>query len=405
MSDAAARVLYVSYDGALDPLGRSQVVPYVEGLAARGHRFHLMTFEKPLRWNDASARGAMQERLARSEIRWHPLPYHKSPPVAGTAWDLAAGVRRATRIRAEHGLDLVHARSYPSTLIAHAMRSRHGTPYLFDMRGFYPEERVDGGLWAPAGPLFQVAKRLEAMFLRDAGGVVTLTEASLPVLGGLMERSGSRAPVRVIPTSVDLERFAPAPARREEFTLAYFGSIGTWYLLDEMLVLGRAFLDAVPRGRLLFVVNSEGAEVAERARSAGIPQDRLEIRSVPHEEVPAAVSGAHATFFLIKPAPSKVSSAATKFGESLALGIPVLVNRGVGDSARVVEQEGVGAVVEAFHPAAYRDAVERLMALAREPGVAARCRAAAEGRYDLAKAVDAYDALYRAILAGGGPHA
>ena len=38
--------LYVSYDGALDPLGRSQVVPYLEGLAARGWRFDLVTFEE-----------------------------------------------------------------------------------------------------------------------------------------------------------------------------------------------------------------------------------------------------------------------------------------------------------------------------------------------------------------------
>lgn len=38
--------LYVSYDGALDPLGRSQVVPYLEGLAARGWSHDLVTFEK-----------------------------------------------------------------------------------------------------------------------------------------------------------------------------------------------------------------------------------------------------------------------------------------------------------------------------------------------------------------------
>ena len=33
--------IYVSYDGALDPLGRSHVVPYLEGLSARGARIAL----------------------------------------------------------------------------------------------------------------------------------------------------------------------------------------------------------------------------------------------------------------------------------------------------------------------------------------------------------------------------
>src|SRR5262245_48131003 len=40
------RVIYVSYDGALDPLGASQVVPYLLGLAERGVAVTLVSFEK-----------------------------------------------------------------------------------------------------------------------------------------------------------------------------------------------------------------------------------------------------------------------------------------------------------------------------------------------------------------------
>ena len=42
-------VLYVSYDGVLDPLGSSQVVPYVAGLAGHGFSPTLISFEKPER--------------------------------------------------------------------------------------------------------------------------------------------------------------------------------------------------------------------------------------------------------------------------------------------------------------------------------------------------------------------
>ena len=44
---AETRVLYLSYDGALEPLGQSQVVPYLVGLAARGAAITLVSFEKP----------------------------------------------------------------------------------------------------------------------------------------------------------------------------------------------------------------------------------------------------------------------------------------------------------------------------------------------------------------------
>jgi hypothetical protein len=40
------RTVYLSYDGLDDPLGQSQVLPYLLGLAQRGHRFHVISFEK-----------------------------------------------------------------------------------------------------------------------------------------------------------------------------------------------------------------------------------------------------------------------------------------------------------------------------------------------------------------------
>ena len=41
------RVLYLSHTGLTEPLGRSQVLPYVLGLARRGWDFTILSFEKP----------------------------------------------------------------------------------------------------------------------------------------------------------------------------------------------------------------------------------------------------------------------------------------------------------------------------------------------------------------------
>ena len=43
------RALYISYDGMTDPLGRSQVLPYLQGLSERGHEITLLSCEKPAR--------------------------------------------------------------------------------------------------------------------------------------------------------------------------------------------------------------------------------------------------------------------------------------------------------------------------------------------------------------------
>ena len=40
------RVLFISYNGMLDPLGQSQVIPYLRELARAGVRFTLLSFER-----------------------------------------------------------------------------------------------------------------------------------------------------------------------------------------------------------------------------------------------------------------------------------------------------------------------------------------------------------------------
>ena len=53
---ANAHILYLSYNGLAEPLGRRQVLPYIAGLAARGHRFTVISFEKPGLEPDSTAR-------------------------------------------------------------------------------------------------------------------------------------------------------------------------------------------------------------------------------------------------------------------------------------------------------------------------------------------------------------
>ena len=83
-------VLYLSYDGMLEPLGQSQVLAYLERLAA-DHRIHLISFEKPADLADHPRLAAMRARIAAAGLVWHPLTYHKRPSALATAWDIAAG--------------------------------------------------------------------------------------------------------------------------------------------------------------------------------------------------------------------------------------------------------------------------------------------------------------------------
>ena len=89
------RVLFISYNGMLDPLGQSQVIPYLRELARAGVRFTLLSFERSAAFGtEGRDRCAdLKRQLAAAGIEWHWLRYHQRPSLPATMYDVANGVR------------------------------------------------------------------------------------------------------------------------------------------------------------------------------------------------------------------------------------------------------------------------------------------------------------------------
>ena len=390
-------VLYLSYDGMLEPLGQSQVLSYLERLA-KNRRIHLISFEKPADWSDDALRSAVDQRIRGANIRWHPLRYHKRPSALATAFDIAHGSARAVAIARKHRLSIVHARSYVAGLMALTVKRAAGAKFLFDMRGFWADERVDGGIWPRESSLFRMAKRVERSLLTNADHIVTLTNASAEELRRFDYLRGRMLPLSVIPTCADLDRFRIAgPRPTAPFTLGYVGSVGTWYMLDEMLRCFALVREQRPGARLLIVNRNDQALVRDRAAALGIGAEALELVAANHAEVPQWIGRMSAGMALYKPSYSRIACAPTKLAEYLACGVPCLGSAGVGDMAALLEGRGVGSVVRDVSSDGLRGSVGRLVELTEMPDIKSRCRAVAEDLFSLASGVEAYDAAYREL--------
>jgi len=388
-------VLYISYDGMLEPLGQSQVLAYLERLAA-DRPIHLISFEKPEDWRDTARRKTVEERIAKAGIGWHPMRYHRRPSAPATAYDIAAGSLRAISVARKHNVSIVHARSYVAGLMALAVKRATGAKFLFDMRGFWADERVDGGLWPADGALYRAAKKVERRLLLNADHVVTLTHASVQELEKLPCLHGRMPPISVIPTCADLDKFTiQGPPQRDPFVLGYVGSVGTWYLLDEMLHCFRALQAELPDARLLFVNRREQALIRQRVRQVGIDENKVEIVAAEHDDVPKLIGRMNAGMALIKPVYSKISSAPTKLAEYLGCGVPCLGNAGVGDVDDILESNRVGVALGDFSDTGIRGNVHRLIELTLDPDIQRRCRAVALELFSLERGVEGYNAIYR----------
>jgi len=400
---AAARVLYISYDGLMEPLGQSQVFAYLRGLSDR-HDIVLVSFEKPEDLADRERLARARLDVAQAGIHWHPMRYHRAPSLPATLFDVCAGIGRCVRLHARHRFTLVHARSYVPALMALALKNIFGVPFIFDMRGFWADQRAQSGAWSGQSLAHRGAKWCERRFLLRAGAVVTLTHAAVRVLQNRPDLPPDGIRYRTIPTCVDLDRFRPGDAGSrpsdpsDRFVLGYVGSVRLWYMLDEMLECFRLLLAIKPGARMLIVSRADHEYIRERAVSAGIPRDCLDVVSAPHGDVPRHMRAMDAAVFLLKPLSALEAAAPTKMGELLASGVPCLATGGVGDVEAILRSEDVGVVIGEWSAEARRDAVRGLVDLAAQPDIRERCRRAARRHFSLADGIAAFDRLYAELM-------
>ncbi|HWS56713.1 MAG TPA: glycosyltransferase [Pyrinomonadaceae bacterium] len=402
--------LYICYFGLREPLVQTQVLPYLRQLAAGGIRVFLLTFEPQLKrkWGEEAMR-AERERLAAQGVEWRALAYHKSPSLPATVYDIAAGALAASRLVREHDIDVVHGRSHVAAAVAAAVKRLTGRPFIFDIRGFLPEEYVDAGVWPEGGRLYRVAKRVERRLLDAADGFVVLTEKARDILFPGHAAPGAR-PVEVIPCCVDMSRFrAAAGVSREEVrrelgvegrrVVVYVGALGGWYLTEETAELLAAAHAEDAKTFSLVLTQSPPEMIAGPLRARGVKDSDFLVRKVAPPEVPRYLKAADLAVSFIKPCYSKLSSSPTKLAEYLAAGLPVVCNAGIGDVDAVVESERVGVIVRELGRESYGRALSAVEELRREGGLEERCRDAAARRFDLETVGgESYRRLYRRVL-------
>src|SRR5215510_7785466 len=135
MSIQAKRVLYISYNGMLDPLGQSQVTPYLKQLSRRGVQFTLLSFERAARLDSDGVVKCKQlhDQLAQEGIEWDWLRYHQRPSLPATAYDVIQGLAYAKRLVRLRKIEMVHARSHIPAMIALRLKRQFGIRMIFDV--------------------------------------------------------------------------------------------------------------------------------------------------------------------------------------------------------------------------------------------------------------------------------
>src|SRR5947209_1212375 len=93
-------ILYITYDGLTDPLGQSQILPYIKGLSQYGYRFTIVSFEKKERFQ--KEKEIVEKLIKESNIIWIPLWFTSRPPLLAKFYDALKMKLKAIALQKEH---------------------------------------------------------------------------------------------------------------------------------------------------------------------------------------------------------------------------------------------------------------------------------------------------------------
>ena len=406
------RVLFISYNGMLEPLGQTQVLPYLRELAKRGVKFTLLSFERERAFTVEGQRACdeLKRELAGQVIEWHWLRYHQRPSLPATAYDVVGGIRYASGLVRRNKIEMVHARSHIPATIALALKRKFGIKMIFDVRGLMAEEYVDARHWPKDGLRYRITKSVERRIFAATDAVVTLTERIWPIIKEWDGLRGHEVHHAVVPCCVDLSLFKFDEQQRarlrselnlgDRLTLVYSGSLDGWYLTEEMADFFASIVRKRNDGHLLWLTMGSRERVRQLMSARGISEDNFSIHSVAPKEMPSYLSAGDVGISFIKRCFSKLASSPTKNAEYLACGLPIVINSGIGDSDALP-----AIIINDFNDREFDAAWTAIEASVNDPDVRTKARAVAENVFDLEivgakRYADLYKSVFSAKIRG-----
>jgi len=393
-------VLYLSYTGLLEPLGRSQVLAYLSRLS-KDYNFTIISFEKADDFSDKAAVEELREECEQFGVNWQPKVYHKKPRLLATLYDMWLMFYAALKLNKVHKYSLVHGRSYVASGIALVVSKILKIPFVFDMRALWVEELVAANSIKRGSLIEKVVSFLEKKLLTNSAKVVSLTEAAIPFLKNKYPELKT-GKFTVIPTCVDLKRFSYTPSEAiEKVHIENVGTMGS--------VLNPRFRQDIFFSILSFIEKKD-SEVTFKIVSKDSEQDLkfnanlhsvlsdIDIYASRPDDIAKNIKNMSFAIVTFNPGTSTLGTSPTRIAEFLACGIPVIVSENVGDTAEIITENKVGIAIDVASNIDFEQLWLKMSELRSDPTLANRCREVSESYFSAERGAIKYAAVYKDAL-------
>tara|TARA_B100000886_G_scaffold339353_1_gene304591 strand:- start:4449 stop:5693 length:1245 start_codon:yes stop_codon:yes gene_type:complete len=402
-------VLYITYDGLLDPLGESQILPYLFGLRSTFNSLRIISFEKPY----LSKKLILQKRkiLKIHNIYWSPLVFSDTSNILFKILDLLKMYAKAIFLNIRFKYDVIHCRSYQAMKVGMLLKKYFKLKTIFDMRGLWVDDRLDGGRWPQNNIFYKLIyiywKFIEKKLLENSDYIIALTPQTKLIINQIMKKQMKN--IFIIPCCADFNHFNLIDKDKKEIirrnigiskdslVLSYLGSIGTFYLWEKMLTFFLEVNKKYPESYFLVITKNWDhirQESLEKKISKSII-NKIIIKSASRDEVPRLLGVSDLMLSFRKNSFSQKACSPTKIGEAFACGVPVIANRNVGDVNNIINSLNGGQTINLDSKKEIDNIINNIEIIKSKGGSILRMQS--EKLLGLRKGINLYKSIYEKI--------
>lgn len=385
-------IAYITIDGILEPLGQSQILSYLL-LMSREYDFTIYSLEKFDDLKNLIEVDLLNMKLKEKNINWKYSIYKKNRLLSKfNFFKLLILILRNKPYR----FSLIHSRSFLPALIAYIVHQFYKIPYIYDMRGYWLEEKYELGVFNGKKTLYQILSKIDKNLISNASHIFTLSTVSTNYLSGLYNLKNR---ISTIYTATDLNKFYEKPIIHKQYiTIGYVGTTLGWYNFNETLnFINIAFKKS---DLFRFKLITKDKDVLKKIIDANIDLNKVEIINSSFSDIEYKLDDLDYAVFFINRSFSKSASMPTKFGEFLSKGIPCITNDGVGDVSSIIYQNPkIGYVVNSYTSFNYDIILNELLDnyLNKESFVN-YCRTVAKEYFSIELCINNYLKTYKLII-------
>ena len=397
---AKKKILYISYDGILEPLGHSQVLKYLAFLS-KDFDVTLISFEKINSAIDKKEFHEMNQYCQQEKINWKPRTYHQGLPLFSHLVNFFSIFYATFLEMHKNAHQIVHIRSYMPGLGMPLLKMFFNFKLVFDIRGFWADEKVDRLGWSKNSLKYKFFKALEIKLFKHANIVVTLTDSSKEFIEARFKKSSNS--VRVIRTCVDFSEFnaekrvlGPYDFKRR-LVLGYLGSIDTAYDFNAFLRLIKNLEERNLKVQLKILSKTTPAIVMQHLKENNLSHLEYEVLFLKRHELSNVIKQFDLLGFALKPSFALIASMPTKIAESLACGTPIICNNFNNDIKDMIEINKIG-VLHDFSQNLSQENYEEIISMIQDDASSARCCKFSKENFSLELGVNQYVDIYNSLL-------